>query len=64
MTAKRHYDTAFIRRLYLTMPGAPMPTTAPEPYEYAWGEVEGNEHWQFCSEIVTQIINAAQAYSR
>lgn len=40
--------------LYQRMPGAPMP-----PYEpdrgYLWGEVDGNEHWEFCAAIVDQI---------
>lgn len=48
--------------LYRRMPGAPQPPM--DERGELWGEVEGNEHWEFCSAIVDQTINAAQAYSR
>lgn len=54
-----------IERLYLTMPGAPLPPKrsglldAPD-----WSRVEGNEHWRFCEQIAIEIISAAQAYVR
>ncbi len=49
-------------KLYQRMPGAPMPPK--ENGSYLWGDVEGNEHWEFCEAIVRMAINAAQAYSR
>jgi len=55
------HSIAFVKRLYRAMPGAPH-VPNPDGFEQ-WGEVEGNEHWQFCEEIVRQIINAAQAYA-
>lgn len=47
------YSTQLITRLYRSMPGAPQP-----PHDERgplWGEVEGNEHWSFCAEIVGMI---------
>lgn len=42
-----------ITRLYLAMPGAPLPPK--EEGWYLWGEVEGNDHWMFCQAIVEMI---------
>ena len=47
-----------IRLLYADMPGAPMPD-----HYYAWGEVEGNDHWRFCPAIV-DLIDEATAKAR
>jgi hypothetical protein len=44
--------------------GSTTPLPAPHRSGLAWGEVEGNEHWQFCLQIAQEIINAAQAYAR
>jgi hypothetical protein len=47
-----------IRRMtiafYQAMPGAPMPPT--DNGFYLWGDIEGNEHWNFCEAIATQIV--------
>lgn len=46
-----------IVRLYRLMPGAPpIPT---QDGRAMWGDVEGNDHWNFCAEIVDLIISAA-----
>lgn len=50
------------KRLYRAMPGAP-----PVPcdgWNEAWCDVMGNQHWRFCEEIASLIVEAAQAYSR
>jgi hypothetical protein len=54
MTAK----TDRIIRLYRNMPGAPMPPK--DERGYLWGEVDGNDHWAFCSEIIAAIDAAAE----
>ena len=43
-----------VRELYRQMPGAPMPPIDDEGF-YAWGEVEGSDHWAFCHAIVATI---------
>jgi hypothetical protein len=48
-----------IQWLYQTMPGAPLPSTHDGWYQ--WGDVEGNDHWQFCAAIVALIDAAAEA---
>lgn len=48
--------TEITKRLYIKMPGAPMPEE--------WSDVVGNEHWKFCEQLANEIINAAQAYGR
>jgi len=40
-----------IIQLYAAMPGAPAPMRDSDGYAM-WGDVEGNEHWQFCEAIV------------
>jgi hypothetical protein len=39
------------KRLYAKMPGAPQPPSD-EVGVKLWGEVQGNDHWQFCEEII------------
>lgn len=40
--------------LYMRMPGAPKPSYDPER-GMLWGECKGNEHWEFCREIVRLV---------
>ena len=40
--------------LYRNMPGAPRPPT--ENGSYLWGDVEGNQSWEFCEAIARQIV--------
>ncbi len=47
--------------LYRNMPGAPFPPT--DGGDYMWGDVEGNDHWNFCEAIARQIVlNSARLY--
>jgi hypothetical protein len=39
------------KRLYAKMPGAPQPPSDEQGFKM-WGDVEGNDHWQFCEEII------------
>jgi hypothetical protein len=43
-----------IIKLYRAMPGAPQPSRDEDGCAM-WGDVEGNEHWQFCEAIVNLI---------
>jgi hypothetical protein len=54
--------TQHILKLYRAMPGAP----AIPRYdgEEMYGDVIGNDHWNFCEAIVDMAVGAAQAYSR
>ena len=55
-----NHRTQRIISLYEKMPGAPK-----IPYgegELLWGEVEGNEHWEFCAAIVDMMDVANDAY--
>jgi len=47
---------AMAKRLYCNMPGAQMPPIFDG--EYAWGEVDATEHWDFCEAIATEILAA------
>lgn len=40
--------------LYQAMPGAPLPPIVDGFYQ--WGDVEGNDHWEFCRQIVATIV--------
>lgn len=44
-----------IARLYRSMPGSPEVPFSHAFGEYLWGEVENNEYWQFCADIVDLI---------
>lgn len=48
-----------IAYLYLSMPGAPRPPTDDQGREM-WGEIENNEHWNFCMSIVVLIDHATR----
>ncbi len=48
---------AMTRLLYETMPSAPRPRT--QGGDFMWGDVEGNDHWQFCSTIARLIFQTA-----
>jgi hypothetical protein len=45
-----------VRHLYRLMPGAP--EAAIEDAYFMWGDVEGNEHWEFCEAIVRMVDRA------
>jgi hypothetical protein len=52
------HDRAVIH-LYRNMPGAPLP---PKDFGgYMWGEVAGNDHWEFCAAIVDTVIRISKA---
>ena len=51
-----------IIRLYRQMPGAPRPPR--EDGDEMWGDVEGNQHWEFCAAIVDMMTTIGQAYAR
>jgi hypothetical protein len=46
-----------IRRLYRVMPGSPVPPKDEDGF-YLWGEMDGNEYWEFCAVIVDLIAQA------
>jgi|GEM_PF-4956934 len=49
------------KKLYLKMPGAPIPPRGADGY--LWGAVEGNEHWQFCETLAQLIVqNSSSIY--
>lgn len=49
------------RYLYRRMPGAPQPSTYETNTSVVmnWGEVEGNQHWNFCAAISDAIVRTA-----
>ena len=54
--SKEHTIQAMAEDFYRVMPGAPQPPKDSDGYAM-WGEVEDNEHFQFCKAIATRIIN-------
>lgn len=60
-TAKAKRIHKMARSLYLSMPGAPFVGTDDlgdgNGHVRMWGEVEGNEHYQFCEHIATMIAS-------
>ena len=53
--AKREAELRMTKELYRVMPGAPTLPTSRDGL-YMWGEVEGNDHWQFCERIASLIV--------
>jgi len=54
LSAEEHSVQMHARDLYLAMPGAPVvPRVNGCPM---WGDVEGNEHWNFCEAIARAIV--------
>jgi hypothetical protein len=51
-----------IIRLYRAMPGAPRPPR--QDGVEMWGDVDGNEHWEFCAAVVDMMATIGQAYAR
>lgn len=51
--APPHEDARLIRALYLTLPGAPWPST--DERGLMWGEVEGTPEWHFCATLVATM---------
>lgn len=49
------------KRLYEKMPGAPR-VPRDRGGHALWGEVEGNEHWAFCEEIVQVLSDFTLQY--
>lgn len=43
------------RRLFGMMPGAPFVPFGPEG-QYAWGEIEHTDHYNFCEQIAREIV--------
>jgi len=56
--------TDMIARLYRSMPGAPRIPVDPDSGFALWGEVEGNEHWEFCEQIVDLMAGMVKAVSK
>jgi hypothetical protein len=48
--------------LYAAMPGAPQPPML--DHQLMWGDVMGNEHWEFCAAIVRLILKTARTDAR
>lgn len=61
MTPIEKTRRANIIQLYRNMPGAPRPPR--EDGIEMWGDVEGNEHWDFCAAIIDQMTIIAMAYA-
>lgn len=53
-TAQRNAIYRMTIDLYRSMPGAPRPPS--QDGMYMWGDIEGNEHWEFCEAIARQIV--------
>jgi hypothetical protein len=56
MTALTQGQIERVRHLYRLMPGAP--EAAIEDAYFMRGDVEGNEHWEFCVAIVRMVDKA------